>query len=44
MEKGIPVNLDMFRRALKVQGLKLVMGTDAGAGAQGQNARDRPQN
>jgi imidazolonepropionase-like amidohydrolase len=40
MEKGIPVNLEMFRRALKVKGLKLVMGTDAGAGAHGQNARE----
>ena len=30
----------MFRRALKVKGLKLVMGTDAGAGAHGQNARE----
>jgi imidazolonepropionase-like amidohydrolase len=40
MEKGIPLNLDMFRRALKVKGLKLVMGTDAGAGAHGRNARE----
>jgi imidazolonepropionase-like amidohydrolase len=40
MEKGIPVNLDMFRRALKVKALKLLMGTDAGAGAHGQNARE----
>ncbi len=40
MEKGIPVNLDMFRRALKVKGLKILMGTDAGAGAHGQNARE----
>jgi imidazolonepropionase-like amidohydrolase len=40
MVKGIPVNLDMFKRALKVKGLKLVMGTDAGAGAHGQNARE----
>ena len=40
MVKGIPVNLDMFRRALKVKGLKLIMGTDAGAGAHGQNARE----
>ncbi len=40
MEKGIPVNLDMFKRALKVKGLKLLMGTDAGAGAHGQNARE----
>ncbi len=40
MEKGLPVNLDMFRRALKVKELKLLMGTDAGAGAHGQNARE----
>ena len=40
MEKGIPLNLDMFRRALKVKGLKLLMGTDAGAGAHGENARE----
>ena len=40
MEKGIPLNLDMFRRALKIKGLKIVMGTDAGAGAHGQNARE----
>jgi imidazolonepropionase-like amidohydrolase len=40
MEKGIPLNLDMFRRALKIKGLKLVMGTDAGAGAHGRNARE----
>jgi len=40
MEKGIPLNLDMFTRALKVKGLKLLMGTDAGAGAHGQNARE----
>jgi len=40
MEKGIPLNLDMFRRALKVKGLKLLMGTDAGAGAHGRNAQE----
>jgi imidazolonepropionase-like amidohydrolase len=40
MEKGIPLNLDMFKRALKIKGLKIVMGTDAGAGAHGQNARE----
>jgi len=40
MEKGIPLNLDMFKRAIKVKGLKLLMGTDAGAGAHGQNARE----
>jgi imidazolonepropionase-like amidohydrolase len=40
MEKGVPQSLAMFRRALSVKGLKLVMGTDAGAGAHGQNARE----
>jgi imidazolonepropionase-like amidohydrolase len=40
MEKGIPLNLDMFRRALKIKDLKLIMGTDAGAGAHGENARE----
>ncbi len=40
MEKGIPLNLDMFRRALKIKDLKIIMGTDAGAGAHGQNARE----
>jgi len=40
MEKGIPLNLDMFKQAMKVKGLKLLMGTDAGAGAHGQNAQE----
>jgi imidazolonepropionase-like amidohydrolase len=40
MEKGVPQSLAMFKRALGVKGLKLVMGTDAGAGAHGQNARE----
>jgi imidazolonepropionase-like amidohydrolase len=40
MERGIPLNLDMFKRAIKVSGLKVLMGTDAGAGAHGQNARE----
>ena len=39
-EDGIPLKLDMFKRALKVKGLKLIMGTDAGAGAHGQNVRE----
>jgi imidazolonepropionase-like amidohydrolase len=30
----------MFKRALLVKGLKLIMGTDAGAGAHGENARE----
>ncbi|MFN8058236.1 MAG: amidohydrolase family protein [Vicinamibacterales bacterium] len=40
MEKGIPVKLDMFKRALKVPGLTLLMGTDAGAGAHGRNIEE----
>jgi imidazolonepropionase-like amidohydrolase len=39
-EKGIPMKLEMFKRALKVSGLKLIMGTDAGAGAHGRNAEE----
>jgi hypothetical protein len=40
MEKGIPLKLAMFKRALTHRGLKLIMGTDAVAGAHGQNARE----
>lgn len=40
MEEGIPRKLAMFRRALQARGLKLLMGTDATAGAHGQNARE----
>ena len=40
MEKGVPQSLAMFKRSLAVKGLKLIMGTDAGAGAHGQNARE----
>jgi imidazolonepropionase-like amidohydrolase len=40
MEDGIPLKLDMFKRAMKVPGLKLLSGTDATAGAHGQNARE----
>lgn len=40
MEKSIPLTLDVFKRAIKVKGLKLLMGTDAGAGAHGQNAQE----
>lgn len=39
-EQGIPLKLSMFKRALQHPGLKLVMGTDATAGAHGQNARE----
>jgi imidazolonepropionase-like amidohydrolase len=40
MEKGIPLKLAMFQNALRHQSLKLIMGTDATAGAHGQNARE----
>jgi imidazolonepropionase-like amidohydrolase len=40
MEKGIPLKLSMFKRGLTHKGLKIVMGTDATAGAHGQNARE----
>lgn len=40
MEKAIPINLDMFKRALKIKGLKIVFGTDAVAGAHGRNAEE----
>jgi imidazolonepropionase-like amidohydrolase len=37
-EKGIPMKLAMYKNAMKVNGLKLIMGTDAGAGAHGRSA------
>src|SRR6185295_18997673 len=40
MEEGIPRKLDMFKRAMRTPRLKLLMGTDATAGAHGQNARE----
>lgn len=40
MEEGIPRKLDVFRRALRVPRLRLIAGTDATAGAHGQNARE----
>ena len=40
MEKAIPLNRTMYAQALKTPGLKMVMGTDAVAGAHGQNARE----
>ena len=39
-EKGIPMKLEMFKNAMKVSGLKLLMGTDAGAGAHGRSAEE----
>jgi imidazolonepropionase-like amidohydrolase len=40
MEEGIPRKLDVFRAAMKTPRLKLIAGTDATAGAHGQNARE----
>jgi len=40
IEKAIPLNLEMFERALKIKGLKIVFGTDAVAGAHGRNAEE----
>jgi imidazolonepropionase-like amidohydrolase len=40
MEKTIPVNLEMFKRALQVKNLKMVFGTDAVAGAHGHNVEE----
>jgi imidazolonepropionase-like amidohydrolase len=39
-EEGIPLKLQMFKMALRHKDLKMIMGTDAGAGAHGQNARE----
>src|SRR5712691_1785113 len=39
-EKGIPMKREMFKKALTVAGLKLLMGTDAGAGAHGRSAEE----
>lgn len=40
MEEGIPRKLTVFRNALSTTRLKLLAGTDATAGAHGQNARE----
>ncbi len=40
MEKALGLRAPMFSAALKTPGLKIVMGTDAVAGAHGQNARE----
>jgi len=39
-EKGIPMKLAMFKNAMQVKGLELLMGTDAGAGAHGRSAEE----
>jgi imidazolonepropionase-like amidohydrolase len=40
MERNIPVKLDMYQRAMDHETLKLLMGTDATAGAHGRNAEE----
>ena len=40
MQKAIPINLDVFKRALRIKGLKVIFGTDAVAGAHGRNAEE----
>ena len=40
MEEGIPRKLEMFKRARATPQLRLIAGTDATAGAHGQNARE----
>ena len=40
MERGIPLKLAMFRSAMRHRDLRVIMGTDATAGAHGQNARE----
>jgi len=40
MERNIPIKLEMYQRAMKHKTLKLLMGTDATAGAHGRNAEE----
>jgi imidazolonepropionase-like amidohydrolase len=40
MEKILPMNQELLQRAMKTQGLKIVFGTDAVAGAHGRNAEE----
>lgn len=40
MEKAVPVAMEMYKRALKTPGLKVVFGTDAVAGAHGRNVEE----
>ena len=40
MEKGVAITLETFKKALKHKNLKIVYGTDANAGAHGQNYRE----
>ena len=40
MQEVLPLNVQMFKRALATPGLKIVFGTDAVAGAHGRNAEE----
>jgi imidazolonepropionase-like amidohydrolase len=40
MQEVLPLNVQMFKRALTTPGLKIVFGTDAVAGAHGRNAEE----
>src|SRR5947207_12200646 len=40
MQEVLPLNQEMFKRALATKGLKIVFGTDALAGAHGRNAEE----
>ena len=40
MQEVLPLNVQMFKRALATPGLKIVFGTDAVAGADGRNAEE----
>ena len=40
MQKAIPIATEMYKRALKTPGLKIIFGTDAVAGAHGRNAEE----
>lgn len=40
MQEALPLNTDLFKRALLIKGLKIVFGTDAVAGAHGRNAEE----
>lgn len=40
MEEVLPLNVQMFKRALVMPGLKIIFGTDAVAGAHGRNAEE----
>jgi imidazolonepropionase-like amidohydrolase len=40
MQEVLPLNVQMFKRALAIPGLKIVFGTDAVAGAHGRNAEE----